>query len=95
MGHSKTEKIYDPVLRFPERISTILDDVWGKVTMEFPLADTILLLMFYGGPDQLIPLASVFGAIIGFLLIFWQTCVAFIKRALRFVGQKLRLFRLK
>lgn len=63
--------------------------------MEFLLAFTTQLLMLYGGPDQLIPLASIFGAIIGFLLIFWQTCVAFLKRALRFVGQKLRLSRFR
>ncbi|MEZ5428826.1 MAG: hypothetical protein R2747_21455 [Pyrinomonadaceae bacterium] len=51
------------------------------------------LLFFYGGPDQLIPLASFLGAIVGFLLIFWQTCVNWMRRALRFIGQKLRLSR--
>lgn len=51
---------------------------------------TIPLLFLYGGPDQLIPLASFLGAIVGFLLIFWQNCVAWFRRALKFVGQKLR-----
>lgn len=52
-----------------------------------------LLLLLYGGPDQLIPLASFLGAIIGFLLIFWQRFVGMLRRAFRFVGQKLRLSR--
>ena len=52
------------------------------------ISNTLLLL--YGGPDQLIPIASVLGAIIGFLLIVWQRVFGLLRRAFKFVGAKLR-----
>ena len=52
-----------------------------------------VLLLLYGGPDQLIPIASVLGAIIGFLLIVWQRLFGLLRRAFKFVGQKLRLIK--
>ena len=46
--------------------------------------------LLYAGPDQLLPLASVLGGVIGILLIFWQRVKAFIGRALSAMIQKVR-----
>lgn len=52
-----------------------------------------ILFLLYGGPDQLIPLASFVGAIIGFLLILWQRFVGVLRRAFRFIGEKIKFSR--
>jgi hypothetical protein len=39
----------------------------------------------YIGPDALMPLASAFAAVAGFLLMFWRRIIG----AFRFLGQKL------
>ena len=47
------------------------------------------LLAMYVGPDQLMPLTSILGAIGGAVLIFWRQVVAFAKRLGRvFVREK-------
>ena len=46
--------------------------------------------LLYAGPDQLIPIASFLGAIVGVLLIFWQRFVSLLKRIFHFFSQKLR-----
>lgn len=38
------------------------------------------LLALYVGPDQLLPLTSILGAIGGVLMIFWRQVVAFARR---------------
>jgi hypothetical protein len=47
------------------------------------------LVLLYAGPDQLIPLASVIGTIIGILMIGWQR----VRSAFTTVIQKLRTSR--
>ena len=42
-----------------------------------------MAVMLYVGPDQLLPLASIFGAIGGALMIFWRQVVSLTRR---FVG---------
>jgi len=44
----------------------------------------------YAGPDQILPLASILGAIIGFLLIVWQRVVAVVYRAWKVTMRKVR-----
>lgn len=39
------------------------------------------VFFLYAGPDQIIPLVSFVGAIIGFLLIAWQRVVMLVRRA--------------
>lgn len=51
----------------------------------------LMILLFYGGPDQLIPLASVIGAIIGFLLIVWQRFIGLVRMAFKYFVQKIGL----
>jgi hypothetical protein len=40
------------------------------------------LVLAYVGPDQILPLASVFGAIVGVALMFWHKLVAGVRRTL-------------
>jgi len=49
---------------------------------------TVVLL--YVGPDQMLPLTSALGAIVGVLLMFWQRFVALARRAWRFTMSKLQ-----
>lgn len=37
------------------------------------------LFLLYGGPDQILPLASVLGAVIGVLLMFWQRLIRLLR----------------
>jgi hypothetical protein len=48
------------------------------------------VVLGYAGPDQILPLASILGAIIGFLLIVWQRVVAVAYRAWKFTMRKVR-----
>lgn len=45
-------------------------------------------VLLYAGPDQLLPLASFLGAVIGILLIGWQRLLMFVRRALQFLTGK-------
>jgi hypothetical protein len=47
-------------------------------------------ILAYAGPDQILPLASILGAIIGFLLIVWQRVVAMAYRVWKFTMRKVR-----
>ncbi len=47
------------------------------------------LAVLYVGPDQMLPLTSALGAIVGLLLIFWQRTVAFVRKGWRLLLQKL------
>jgi hypothetical protein len=46
------------------------------------------LVFLYAGPDQLLPLASFIGAVIGVLLIGWQRLVMFVRRVLHLLARK-------
>ena len=48
------------------------------------------ILLLYAGPDQLLPLASFLGAVIGVLLIGWQRLMMFLKRVFHFVTAKVQ-----
>ena len=50
----------------------------------------LTVLFLYAGPDQLLPLASALGGIIGVLLIFWQRVKALVSRAVSAMIQRLR-----
>jgi hypothetical protein len=52
-------------------------------------------MILYAGPDQLLPLASFLGAVIGILLIGWQRLVMFVRRAFQFVTTKFQASRNK
>ena len=39
-----------------------------------------MLVILYVGPDQLLPLASIFGAIGGAIMIFWRQVVGLARR---------------
>jgi undecaprenyl pyrophosphate phosphatase UppP len=46
------------------------------------------ILLLYAGPDQILPLMSVLGGILGILLVFWQRFVGLIRRASQFFTKK-------
>ena len=48
------------------------------------------LVLLYAGPDQLLPLASFLGAVIGVLLIGWQRLVMFGRRVFQFLSSKVQ-----
>jgi len=45
-------------------------------------------VFLYVGPDQLLPLMSFLGAILGILLIFWNRAVAFVRKVWEFITSK-------
>jgi len=47
-----------------------------------PMGNIVIL---YVSPDQLLPLASAFGAIIGVLLIFWHRAVGLVRKGWKFI----------
>ncbi len=44
--------------------------------------------LLYAGPDQILPLMSFLGAIIGVLLMFWHRLVALARQGLHFLTKK-------
>jgi hypothetical protein len=40
----------------------------------------LLGFLFYAGPDQILPLVSIIGTIIGFLLIWWKRFVLLLRK---------------
>jgi undecaprenyl pyrophosphate phosphatase UppP len=48
------------------------------------------VMIFYAGPDQILPLMSALGAILGVLLVFWQRFVAALRRAWQFLLKRRR-----
>lgn len=47
-----------------------------------------LVVLLYAGPDQLLPLASFIGAVIGVLLIGWQRLVMFVRRVFHALARR-------
>ncbi len=39
------------------------------------------IMLLYTGPDQVMPLLSILGAIIGFILLWWQRLIQLVRRA--------------
>ena len=48
--------------------------------VQYFLQQFAALVLIYSGPDQILPLLSILGAIIGFLLIWWQRFMRFVRR---------------
>jgi undecaprenyl pyrophosphate phosphatase UppP len=48
------------------------------------------VLLLYAGPDQILPLMSVIGAIFGVLLVFWQRFIGLVRRMSHFFASRLR-----
>ena len=44
-------------------------------------------LLLYVGPDQILPLTSVLGGIVGVVLMFWHRLVGFAQKALKFFSK--------
>jgi len=49
--------------------------------VQFPLHQLATIILLYSGPDQILPLLSILGAIIGFLLMWWQRFTRLVRRA--------------
>jgi hypothetical protein len=47
-----------------------------------------VILLLYAGPDQILPLVSILGTVIGFLLIMWRRVVGLVKRTWRLFSKK-------
>ena len=47
-------------------------------------------ILLYAGPDQILPLMSVLGGILGVLLVFWQRFVRLVRRVGQFSMSRLR-----
>ena len=43
--------------------------------------DEFLALILYAGPDQVLPIVSILGAIIGVLLIWWRRLVLLVRKS--------------
>lgn len=54
------------------------------------LTHGLSLVLLYAGPDQILPLMSVVGAVLGVLLVFWQRFVALVRRISLFLFSRLR-----
>ena len=48
------------------------------------------VIFLYAGPDQILPVMSVVGGILGVLLVFWQRFIRLVKRVGQFFITKLR-----
>ena len=46
------------------------------------------VLQLYVGPDQILPLTSFLGVIVGLVLMFWRYVVALVGRVWRFLARK-------
>jgi hypothetical protein len=47
------------------------------------------IFLLYLGPQTVLPLASIFAALIGVLLMFWRHIFGFLKRVFKFIRRKL------
>jgi hypothetical protein len=50
----------------------------------------LVLLLLYAGPDQIMPLVSILGAIVGVLLLLWQRVVLLVRKVWSYVLSKSR-----
>lgn len=48
----------------------------------------VALFLLYAGPDQILPLVSILGTIVGFLLIWWRRLIMLIRKAVRYFSRK-------
>lgn len=46
--------------------------------------------LLYAGPDQILPIVSILGTIIGVLLIWWQRFIMLVKKSWRFVARRIQ-----
>ncbi len=51
------------------------------------------VLVLYVGPDQILPLTSALGAIVGVVLMFWHRLLGWVRKAWQFSSTKLRSVR--
>jgi hypothetical protein len=56
--------------------------------MELSVSELPLVLLAYFGPETTLPLASVLGAVIGVLLMFWNFLTGLVVKCFRFVFKK-------
>ena len=49
------------------------------------------VVWLYVGPDQILPLTSALGAIIGVLLMFWHRVMGWVRRGWQFCAAKVRV----
>jgi hypothetical protein len=47
-----------------------------------------MILLLYAGPDQLMPIASVIGSVIGILLIWWRAILGAVRRSWKSITKK-------
>ena len=52
------------------------------------LSSLLPIFMLYIGPETILPLTSALAAIAGFLLMFWQRLVLFVRKIWRILGRK-------
>jgi len=45
------------------------------------MTSPMVIVLLYSGPDQILPMLSIVGAVIGFLLMWWRRLVALARRA--------------
>ena len=48
----------------------------------------VVAVFLYAGPDQILPLISILGTIVGILLIWWRRFVVLIRKAWRVLSRK-------
>ena len=53
-------------------------------------SQVLSVILLYAGPDQILPLMSLLGAILGVLLVFWQRFVGLVRRVSQFLVSRLR-----
>jgi len=59
------------------------------VTIPFGVeTHAVPIVILYIGPDQIMPLTSVLGAIVGFALMFWNRLVVAVRRGSRLFGRR-------
>ena len=51
-------------------------------------AQHLAIFLLYAGPDQILPLVSIIGTIIGFLLIWWRRLVMLMRKAARAISRR-------
>jgi undecaprenyl pyrophosphate phosphatase UppP len=53
-----------------------------------PMADWVGFAPLYVGPDQMLPVMSALGAVVGVLLMLWNRVVALVRKAFRLVMKR-------